>query len=109
MQSECLLIATDYWRTGYNRIFVNPTIRLSYEWKYYKLHNLPIITWLLDLYYSFYFELEGTTHNLEEPEAIGCSMPPYWKLENYTYYMGPNSCDIPYTHTLHDIKWAEET
>ena len=70
---------------------------------------MPIVTYLLDFYYSFYFELEDNTYSLEEPDQIGCSMPPYWKLENYTYYMSPNSCEIPYTHTLHDIEWTPET
>eukprot|EP00762_Andalucia_godoyi_P001417 ANDGO_04918.mRNA.1 hypothetical protein len=37
--SECFLVCEDLRALGYDRIFVNPAVRVSYEPKYYYLHN----------------------------------------------------------------------
>ena len=39
-QSECLLVCSDFFKAGMQKIFINPEVRVSYEWKYFMMHNL---------------------------------------------------------------------
>lgn len=97
VQSECLLICVDFIRAGLDQIYLNPNVRVSYEWKYYMMHNFPLLRYFVEIYQNLFFEygdvledgqgvLMGDGSGIMDGEKkeimrIGCDMPPYW--ENY--------------------------
>lgn len=106
VQSECLLLSVDYWRLGYNKIFINPRVRVSYEWKYWIMHNLPIVSdvmyWLQSWEYHWNEETWGY-----ELDKIACGMPPYWNEATPRLYMSLNAteCDIPFDEFKPQREW----
>ena len=86
VQSECLLFCFDFLSLGKDSIWINPNVKVSYEWKYYMLHQWlgPLVNW----FQSWYFELESENSDLSL--GIGCSMPPYWEPEVKSEYMNIN-------------------
>lgn len=107
VQSECLLIATDFRRLGHDRILINPAVRVTYDWRYYPLHNWPGLSHLY--YWALSFSYNQTELGHEAPRGVGCGMPPYWNLERPVYYM-QDKCTAPFdTERLHRQWTAEES
>jgi len=102
-QSECLLIAKDFREVGFNKIYINPSVKVSYEWKYYKLHNIPILSQLVNWWQSNWFELEKGRNQ----KGVGCSMPPYWEPESPSYYMN-STCSVPFNEKFPLRPWSSE-
>jgi len=57
-ESECFFICKDFWNVGFNRILINPQVRVAYTFDYYFLHNY-IFIWNLDLTTNFFTWLFG--------------------------------------------------
>ncbi|OMJ71149.1 hypothetical protein SteCoe_30715 [Stentor coeruleus] len=109
VQSECLLICVDFIRAGLDQIYINPNVRVSYEWKYYMMHNFPLLRFLVEVYQSLFFEYDDGKRTLIDDNVgnvdgekggvmrIGCDMPPYW--ENYKTNKFINiqkgTCEVP--------------
>jgi hypothetical protein len=99
VQSECLLIATDFRKLGLDRIFVNPAVRVTYDWRYYPLHNWPGLSHLY--YWVLSFSYDQTELGQGFSEGVGCGMPPYWQADKPTFYM-KEECTAPFdTERLH--------
>ena len=96
VQSECLLVCLDFHSLGYDQIYLNPAVRVTYEWKHFILYNMPILTpvlqWSQLLAAAFVF----STQPPAQP-GIGCSMPPYWTGEKPAYMsLSQDSCTLPF-------------
>ncbi|CAG9335901.1 unnamed protein product [Blepharisma stoltei] len=96
-QSECLLICTDYRKKGYDKIYINPKVRVSYEWKYYMLHKYPVFRALVNLYQWMWYEFNEVSYGKNASE-VGCGMPPYFDLKKEPKYMSlvSSECKLPY-------------
>lgn len=89
VQSECLLFCIDFLKNNHEEIYINPNIRVSYEWKYYILHYYfgKIVDWI----HEFWFDFKNS--QFDESSGIGCSMPPYWEPEIPRTYMSLTSTE----------------
>lgn len=61
IESECFMICQDYWKAGFNKILVNPNVKVAYEyWYYYTCKYLdPIFKIHAYFYYYFAYFLEN--------------------------------------------------
>jgi hypothetical protein len=123
VQSECLLLCLDFYRAGFREIYVNPQVRVSYEWKYYMLHSLPIVKRAVEIYQSYFYQFAEEdslseyeryyrTDEGETRKVVGCSMPPYWEPENPREFMDVlgERCWVNLTeHTAYNenMEWEE--
>lgn len=48
--SECCLINVDLMQQGYDRIFINPEVRVGYSWRFYYLQSV-LVPWLHPILY----------------------------------------------------------
>ena len=57
MESECFLICKDYWEKGFNKIFINPNVKVAYEyWDYYREKYVdPFYKYNTYLYYYVHY------------------------------------------------------
>jgi hypothetical protein len=53
-QSECILLNVDFWSLGYNRIFLNPEVKVAYT-SYYYYMNKYVYPWTKNLFTYFYY------------------------------------------------------
>lgn len=69
MESECFLICKDYWAAGFNRIILNPNIKVAYEYWYYFTAKYvdPVLKIQSYFYYffSYMFENNPNSSNLD--------------------------------------------
>jgi glycosyltransferase involved in cell wall biosynthesis len=85
VQSECLLFCLDFLKAGKKNIWINPNVKVNYEWKYFFLHRWfgTIVNWIQ----SWNFNLSPFS---QEDLGMGCSMPPYWEPDVKSQYMALN-------------------
>ena len=52
-ESECYFICKDFWKLGFNRIYINPNVKVAYLPTFYFLHNyfMGPINIITDWYY----------------------------------------------------------
>lgn len=87
VQSECLLFCADLIKNKYEAIYINPNIKVSYEWKYYILHYY--FSFFINFIHQSWFDFR--TPPEVQSNQIGCSMPPYWEPEIPRTYMSLSS------------------
>jgi hypothetical protein len=94
VQSECLLVCSDFRNLGYDQIYINPQVRVAYEWKHHILYN-SLIT---PLYQWGQFFLAAYVFSRQPPvQGLGCGMPPYWTTEDAQYMPTvPGECPLPF-------------
>jgi Cryptococcal mannosyltransferase 1 len=112
LQSECLLICLDYYLAGYKDIYINPDVRVSYEWKYFMLHKIPGLRDFTQFIQSFYYHFTGdSTYNhttTPNQDIIWCSMPPYSDIGEESVYMSLNSTTCALNSTSYSV-YSETT
>ena len=126
-QSECVFLCVDLVKAGLGNIFINPRVRVAYEWKYFMMHTIPGVREVVNFVQSFFFEFgEGSVYNRDyrddedgegegevdmevEVEGggslarIGCHMPPYWEPDIPREYMYLNSSVCEFTPLENEI------
>lgn len=92
VQSECLLICADFRSAGYDKIYINPQVRVTYEWKHHLLYNsilTPLYQWM-----QFFLAAFESSRNTAG-QGLGCGMPSYWTGEDALYMpMDGKKCDV---------------
>ena len=52
-----MLLCVDYWKLGFNKIIVNPNIKVAYEYPYYYLHKyIYDVSKNIITYFYYYFK-----------------------------------------------------
>jgi hypothetical protein len=55
--SECYFICQDFWKLGFNRIYINPIVKVAYLPEFYYLHNY--LMWPVNIFMDWYYWLTG--------------------------------------------------
>ena len=94
VQSECLLVCSDFRSLGYDQIYINPQVRVTYQWTHHILYNsflTPFYQWGQFFLAAFVFSSQAPT------QGLGCGMPPYWTTEEAQYMPTvPGQCPLPF-------------
>ncbi len=56
IESECFLICKDYWTAGYNRIIINPTVKVAYDYGNYYFAKYVTPIFVIHTYILYFFK-----------------------------------------------------
>jgi hypothetical protein len=81
IESECFLFCRDYWTQGFNRVLVNPNVKVTYEYAHYYTAKyidpfLKIHSYIF-YYFSYFFYQETDSGNLKD---LNVRMNKNWKF-----------------------------